>query len=117
MTKLDDWNKCNDLYCGWMYYEAAERGYDARAASAAQHEYIKARMEYEKSHGMPFNPEAKREDTTILEDAAEFRDVAKAFVASIETNGTEAKRYGQVVRDWLDGCRARTIAKRGSESV
>lgn len=35
------------LYCGWMYFEAAERGYDATAARAAEREYDEARAEVE----------------------------------------------------------------------
>lgn len=116
MTKLDDWNKCNELYCGWMYYEAAERGYDARAAGAAQHEYIKARMAYQEKYGEPFNPSADPK-TSILEDAAELSDLSALLASNIAANQVEAKAYSQKVSDWLDGCRDRARATRKSEGA
>lgn len=72
MTKLTDWKRCNELYCEWMYWEAAERGYDARAAAAAERPYVEAFMAYKEKYGEMFNPERKPEETSILDDASEL---------------------------------------------
>jgi hypothetical protein len=111
MTQQTDWTKLNDLYCGYMYFAAAESGYDSRAAWAAKEPYLKARMEYEEKYGVAFNPENKP-DTTILESAAEMKRLSDEYLQLSD----EAKAYSKKLDvHWEDmWARARaTRADRG----
>ena len=56
MTKLTDWKNCYKLWAEYMYFEAAERGYDFDAASKARDAYYKACTAYQEVHGKAFDP-------------------------------------------------------------
>jgi hypothetical protein len=71
MTQLEDWKRCKELHDGRMYHEAAESGYDSKAAWAAKEPYLKAIVEYEEKYGEMFNPEREPE-TSIMEDFDEL---------------------------------------------
>lgn len=40
------------LHSEWMYYEAAERGYNAKAAASAKHEYMSYKRCVELFYGL-----------------------------------------------------------------
>lgn len=115
MTKLEDWEKCNELYCSWMYWEAVESRYNAKAAYEAQKPYLKAFTEYQEKYGVMFNPEVKPE-TTILEDAAELRDLSAAFLADIEKDNAERKAYSQKITETFDRWREQARQREGVEA-
>ena len=71
MTQLTDWKHCKELHDGWMYHEAVESGYNAKAAWGAKEPYLKAFMAYHEKYGEIFNPEAEPE-TSIMEDTSEL---------------------------------------------
>lgn len=52
MTKDEHLAHIQRLYNKWMYYEAAERGYDARAADAAKHDYLSYKRCVELFYGL-----------------------------------------------------------------
>ncbi|OWK39471.1 hypothetical protein [Fimbriiglobus ruber] len=71
MNQLTDWKRCYALWGAWMYHEAAESCYDARAADAAKEPYLKESIAYLEKYGVLFNPECEPE-TSILEDIEEL---------------------------------------------
>jgi hypothetical protein len=95
MTQLTDWKHCKELHDGWMYFEAVESGYDAKAAWAAKEPYLKAFMAYEKKYGEAFNPEAEPE-TSIMEDAEEL-GLRVEYAQYLET----CRGRGMGFEDWV----------------
>lgn len=47
INRMQKWYDVKKLWLDWQYYEAADRGYDAKAATAAQDKFNKARLFYE----------------------------------------------------------------------
>lgn len=54
--KLEHWQRCHNAYVEWMRLEAADRGYDAKAATAARLELDRAKMFYMVVYGERWVP-------------------------------------------------------------
>lgn len=52
MNRMQHWNDVRKLWNDWQYYEAADRGYNFQAASAARDEFYAAKSFYEAWHGL-----------------------------------------------------------------
>lgn len=54
-VQFADWQAVHALWAGWQFYEAADRGYDAKAADEARSKFYLEKGKYEKKHGDLWN--------------------------------------------------------------